>query len=201
MDNRNQKTESIDITSKRIEIGKRIRKIRKANKESQEELAAAINLTQDSISKIETGKSSLSLETQLLIAQHYKISHDYLIDGLDRNNILETLNNYISVKYTLSSTGYGYFSTPTIHIKESLWNYLLRIANINNDKNIPETVKKTWSEIEIKNFYNNEQNDNVVEFVPVPENLICPDEKKEDWAQTDLLRNVHNYFYNQKTDI
>jgi transcriptional regulator with XRE-family HTH domain len=63
-------------------FGQRLREMRKAAKENQEDLAALLGVTKTQISDLENGKVSTTLEKLALICEHYKVSADYLL-GLD----------------------------------------------------------------------------------------------------------------------
>ena len=57
-----------------------IKYLRKVNKESQEELANALGVSQRIISYWETGKTEPDIEQIIQIAHRYKISTDYLLN-------------------------------------------------------------------------------------------------------------------------
>ena len=61
------------------EIGVRIREARIKRKMSQQELAAAANVSLPHISEIELGKSLMRLSTFIRIAEALQVSTDYLI--------------------------------------------------------------------------------------------------------------------------
>lgn len=61
------------------EIGVRIRETRLKRKMSQQELAAAANVSLPHISEIELGKSLMRLSTFIRIAEALQVSTDYLI--------------------------------------------------------------------------------------------------------------------------
>ena len=61
----------------------RLKKLRKANKEQQTELAAAVGLAQTQISAIENGKQATSFDKLALICEHYNVSADYLLGLID----------------------------------------------------------------------------------------------------------------------
>lgn len=60
-------------------IGARIREVRLKKKLSQQELAAAANVSLPHISEIELGKSQMRLSTFVRIAEALQVSTDYLI--------------------------------------------------------------------------------------------------------------------------
>jgi transcriptional regulator with XRE-family HTH domain len=63
------------------EIGKRIRELRKAMSLTQEQVATRIFVSDNHISKIETGNSSISLNVFINIAKTFDVSLDYLMFG------------------------------------------------------------------------------------------------------------------------
>lgn len=49
----------------------------------------------------------------------------------------------------------------------------------------------------IANTFNEQRKENSIEtysFVPIPPNLLMPDDQKKEWSQMDLLREVDNHF-------
>jgi len=63
-------------------FGQRLRELRKAVGENQDDLAVLLGVTKTQISDLENGKVSTTLEKLALICEHYKVSADYLL-GLD----------------------------------------------------------------------------------------------------------------------
>ena len=62
----------------------RIRDLREDRDLSQTEIAKVIKTTQQQYSKIETGKADISGEKQILLAQYYNVSVDYIL-GLTKD--------------------------------------------------------------------------------------------------------------------
>lgn len=60
-------------------IGQRIRKFRKAQGLSQEQLAEAVNISTPHMSHIETGNTKLSLPVLVSLARHMHVSVDELL--------------------------------------------------------------------------------------------------------------------------
>jgi transcriptional regulator with XRE-family HTH domain len=65
------------------EFGRRLRKIRKRNKMTQEQLAEILYLSVDSISNFENGKSTCMPEHLTKICQIFNISADYFYFEVD----------------------------------------------------------------------------------------------------------------------
>lgn len=61
----------------------RVKKLRKARKEQQVELAKAIGATQASISDIENGRRTTTFDRLAAICKHYNVSADYLLGLTD----------------------------------------------------------------------------------------------------------------------
>ena len=74
---RNEKKSSINYER----IGERIKKRRKEMHLSQSELAEKVDLSNNHISSIETGKQGFSMETLALICDALEVSPDYLLLG------------------------------------------------------------------------------------------------------------------------
>lgn len=64
----------------------RIRDLREDNDLSQAEVAKIINTTQQQYSKIETGKSDISGEKIIKLAEFYNVSADYILGLTDDPN-------------------------------------------------------------------------------------------------------------------
>lgn len=177
-------------------VGERIKYLREKKGESQEKLGEAIGLSQNSISKLEKGETQLTLENQCSLVKHFNVSHDYLISGKDEGSILNLLERYISMDYASISDGTNNFSCPVLHINKILFNYLMRTSKAKSDRYIPEDIKRTWIDKEIDIFYKSNEHNSFQEseqVVPLPEQLIYPDEKKNGWQQADLIRELNKY--------
>lgn len=175
-------------------VGERIKYLREKNRESQEKLGEAIGLSQNSISKLEKGETQLTLENQCSLVKHFNVSHDYLISGKDNDSMLALLERYVSLDYSSISEGDTTLECPVLRIDKVLFNYLMRIARAKQDKYLPDDLKQAWIEREISYFYEqNEKNkfDESEKIIPVPEKLIYPDENKDSWKQSDLLREMN----------
>ena len=68
------------------EIGQRIRKIRKAQNLSQEELAEKIGISTTHMSHIETGNTKLSLQVLVSLSEALEVRTDDLIFGSKKTN-------------------------------------------------------------------------------------------------------------------
>ncbi|MCF7931099.1 MAG: helix-turn-helix domain-containing protein [Acholeplasmataceae bacterium] len=77
-------------------IGKKIEKHRKEKNMTQYELADALYVTHQAVSKWEKGKSIPSLEVLLLLTNLFHITIDYLLDDVEikRDDYASLLNNY-----------------------------------------------------------------------------------------------------------
>ena len=64
-----------------MEFGKRIKEVRKKNDMTQEQLADALYLSVDSVSRIETGKGMCMPEHLVHICELFHVSADYLFFG------------------------------------------------------------------------------------------------------------------------
>ena len=177
-------------------VGERIKFLREKNGESQKELGDALGLTQNSISKLENDKTALMLEHQIRIAEHFNVSHDYLITGRDSDSILELLKKYVSIEFRKISEGTARMVCPVMKINKAFFRYLFKIARVEGDADIPVSVREVWIKEEKEVFYNsNRKNDflKVETIVPLPPELIYPDEQKDSWKQSDLLRELNNF--------
>lgn len=77
--NNDKKKNTINIVElNSIDIGKRIKKIRKENRITQKELADILNTTQSTISAYESGKVLILTSFAYQICKKYNISMDYL---------------------------------------------------------------------------------------------------------------------------
>lgn len=69
-----------------IEVGLRVRKIRDASGQTQEEFAENLDVSPQYISKVETGKIGLSTILAAEISRVYSISCDYILNGREEYN-------------------------------------------------------------------------------------------------------------------
>ncbi len=176
-------------------VGERIKYLREKKGETQEKLGDAVGLSQKSISNIENGITPLALDNQIRIAEYFNVSHDYLCTGRNNDSILKLLEKYVSLKYTTTSNGIESFDYPVLQINKVFFDYLIRSARAQNDRYMPDDVRELWIEKEVNTFYKLNKDNTLSKFesiVPLPQQLIYPDDQKSDWKQTDLLREMNN---------
>lgn len=88
-----------------VSLGARIRKIRKQNHMTQEQLAEACDLSTAHIGHIERGTRAASIETLITISKILNISTDYLLLDIDLVNdkrfsdLINSMNNVSEEKY------------------------------------------------------------------------------------------------------
>lgn len=184
----------MNMNSELKTVGERIKYLREKKGESQEKLGEAIGLSQNSISKLEKGETQLTLENQYSIAKHFNVSHDYICTGKDNDSILMLLEKYVSLKYVSTSDGLENMDYPLLSINKIYFDYLVRTAKAKSDHYMPNDVRNLWIEKEINNFYDLNKNNKFSEsetVVPLPQQLIYPDDAKINWKQTDLLREMN----------
>lgn len=180
-------------------IGERIYKLRKKNNDSQEKLALEIDLSQNGISKIESGNVKPKLETLIKIAKYFEVSPDYLLTGKNTNSILELLEKYIYLTYNNFSDGINTYHYPVLKISKPFFDYLVNSEEATSEKHIPDNIREIWlKQVKEKFYESNKTNDytECVEFVPVPRELIYPDDQKDNWTQNDLIREINNKWSN-----
>lgn len=186
-------------------IGERISTLRKNNiiikennkksKETQYDLAFAINVTQTTISKIEKGNiKNVSIDILAKVANHYNVSLDYLCFGTGANSLLELLKSYVSLSTSNLSDDINNFKYPIIKVDKAFFDYLIRTENIKSMSNVPDKFMTQWINDLQKEFEKDKESNNgeKISFVPVPEVLIYPDQNKTNWKQQDLIREINN---------
>lgn len=62
-----------------VEMGERIKEIRKEKNKSQEQIAKQLGIKQQQYSRYETGKRKLNAEQLYIICKYLNISADYLL--------------------------------------------------------------------------------------------------------------------------
>lgn len=84
------KENNIDINTTRKSIGERIEHIRIEKGMSKEEFARLINMTGQQIGDIIRGKCGFSTEKLIEISNKTGYSSDYILMGIDKQNIINT---------------------------------------------------------------------------------------------------------------
>lgn len=193
MSNKSRNIGDIMTTKKEKTVGERLKELRRKKRLSQEKLANEMNITQKAISNFETNTTPLSMEYIIKFSEYFNVSCDYLIKGLDSRSMLKELCNNISLFYVTTKIGENSFEIPTLSIRSNLFNYLMVSAKIENDKIMPNDIKNAWLEREIENYYSSfKSNENTfMKFIPLPEQMIYPDDNKSDWKQSDLIRELN----------
>ena len=179
-------------------IGERIKKMRKEKGLSQEELGNAIGLTQNSISKMENGDISLTIDNLLHIASFFNVTTDYICTGQRNDNILSLLEKYACIEYQSLIYGTEHFDYPVLKINLLYFEYLIQVARAKSYK-LPDDVREMWLEKEIQSFNQSLRFDTYpayIEIVPVPQKYIYPDNEDNVWEKSDLIRLVEKFYNN-----
>lgn len=66
----------------------RLKELRKRNNITQLKLAMDLNMSQNTISRYETGKREAGYQELIAIADYFKVSIDYLLERTDEENFL-----------------------------------------------------------------------------------------------------------------
>lgn len=183
-------------------IGQRIKRLRKETGETQAELGMAINISQNSISKIESGEVALTLDNLIRIAEHYHVSTDYICIGINNATLLETLTQFISLEFVRPGSEYEQFNYPLLKINNALFTYLFETAS-HKQRATPfrEDILNDLLKQEIDNFYKHKNINNPLEVVPIPQDLIYYNNERKKWKQSDLMREVTRHFSTPKKVI
>jgi len=121
-----------------IEIGERIRKIRKQLKMSREAFAELINISDIFLGQIERGERSLSIMTLSSISTSTGVSTDYILFGTPEEtptlkkitNIVENASdNFKNYAYDILLTSITYFRKNEKDIKKEIINNLEKSKN------------------------------------------------------------------------
>ena len=191
-------SEILDFEKEKKKIGERIREIRKNKGINQKQLAEMLSISQDSVSKIEQGKVSLSFEYQLIIAKAFNISHDFLCTG-NVDAPLDTIKKYISFRYKKILLGEMPYIYPVLEINKGLYTFLTHCAKAEYDKTIPENIKKQWIEFEEEQFEKNIEKETTkpISIIPIPDSLIFSGSNDDTKFSMNLLRKINSLIEQQ----
>ncbi|MGM0410523.1 MAG: helix-turn-helix domain-containing protein [Bacillota bacterium] len=79
-----------------MEIGKIIKKLRKENNMTQEDLAKKIGITRGAVGLYERGERKIDYKTINKLADIFGVSSDYLLGRVDNEEPVKTISNAIS---------------------------------------------------------------------------------------------------------
>lgn len=86
----------IRVAFDRVEVGRRIAKRRKLLKIRQNVLAERVNINNNHLSNIETGKVSPSMEVFVSLCNELQITPDYLLEGaMHSNNVPQNIADHL----------------------------------------------------------------------------------------------------------
>ena len=106
------------------EIGQRIRRIRKAHKLSQEELAEKVGISTTHMSHIETGNTKLSLPVFVYIAEALEVQTDSLLYDQPRDTISAASKEVSSILEECDTTQARIISDIAKALKRSFDKYM-----------------------------------------------------------------------------
>ena len=82
-----------------------------------------------------------------------------------------------------------------MEIDQVYFEYLIHTARAQSDSIMPNDIREIWLDKETNNFYERNKLNACKEtksFIPLPQQLLYPDDKKKEWKQKDLLREMNN---------
>lgn len=79
----------------RIELGERIKKLRKSKKITQSELARKIRLDRTFLSRVESGKQNITIDNLSLICKGLNVSLSYFFSSFKKTNSEEVVRDEI----------------------------------------------------------------------------------------------------------
>lgn len=137
----------IDLTKLQNTYRQRIKEIREANQETQEQLANALNVSVDTISKMEQGKCKITVDNIVAIAEHYNVNLDWICGRTDELkdpcSILETLLKFINIKNCTMTSGENKYSFSKLSIHTSLLKFFKDTAIATKTiENLPKEHKE-----------------------------------------------------------
>ncbi len=172
-------------------VSKQLKILRKRSGETQETFASKIGTSKENYAKIEQGKTNLTLENLTQIAEYYHVSFDFICGQEDDKTSLDKLESLIFIEYHKLDIGSQIIEYPTLNINQALFKYLLQSAYIKNNQAIPSDIKNYWMKKEIDECYDSINNKTQMKkVVPIMEELIYPDEHKNNWKQEDLIKEI-----------
>lgn len=101
-----QNMETQQVIYEPVEMGKRLKSLRKANKLSQEALAEVLNVSKDTVYNYEKGNTSIPHDCIIQLCQEFNVSADYFFfgrenplnndtDKIEDNNLKDMIMNKI----------------------------------------------------------------------------------------------------------
>ena len=81
----------------------KIRELRKSKKISQQKMAMDLNISQNTISRYETGEREPGISELVMIADYFHVSVDYLIGRTDNPKMYWILKDGLNTKPSFSS--------------------------------------------------------------------------------------------------
>ena len=106
------------------EIGQRIRRIRKAHKLSQEELAEKVGISTTHMSHIETGNTKLSLPVFVDIAEALEVKTDSLLYDEPRDSVTTAMSDIAAILEECDTKQARVISDMVKAIKQSFDKYV-----------------------------------------------------------------------------
>ncbi|MDR0917015.1 MAG: helix-turn-helix domain-containing protein [Oscillospiraceae bacterium] len=111
-----------------MDMGKTLAALRKAKETTQDEMAAAIGVTPQAISKWETGVNLPDTEMVPQLAEYFGVSTDFLFTGEDSRNLTDAVNRHVMANGQFQGFGAGIELFGYMHHALSSNNLLLNNA-------------------------------------------------------------------------
>ena len=71
-----------------VDVGERIRELRKSKGATQDQLAATLNVTLRHLNHIETGVRGLTVDNAIIVADYFSVTLDFIYRGIDDSSNL-----------------------------------------------------------------------------------------------------------------
>lgn len=170
-------------------IGERIKQLREAKGESQEKLSEHLHCSQNTISKIERGKTALTLENLILVTEYFNVSFDYICKGANNSTTLDILTKFVNITYVPAKDGQSAY--PELKINSALINYLF-MKDIATSLYPKPDIQKKLLMSEEDTFYTQTKDNDTLTYLSIPltKDVIFPDDYQKEWSQIINIRNV-----------
>ena len=88
-----------------MNIGERVKEVRKTLNLTQEEFGEKLCVTKQAISKLENGENKITEQMAKAICREYNVNYEWLVNGTGDMLISDSIIDNLIAKYELSETG------------------------------------------------------------------------------------------------
>lgn len=132
------------LDSRQMGYGNRLYMLRESRGETKDTVAKILDVKLDTYTKIEAGSRNVTLEHVVKLAEHFGISCDYILFGINSENANVWRETGLSDRSLNRLKAHRRYNLDPLFASSFFWRIIERISTMTNYTNDPEEAERQW---------------------------------------------------------